>query len=77
MRCGNPGTPQLRKRDAVLQAAYLAHSERFKGEHPTPPKLPTVVGINLPKPQPPEPSHDLIQTPALLTNLHTEVSHSH
>ena len=65
------------KRAAVLQAAYLAHPERFKGKHPTPPRLPTVVGINLPKPQPPELSHDLIQTPALLTNLQTQVSHSH
>jgi len=65
------------QRAAVLQAAYLAHPERFKGKHPTPPKLPTVVGINLPKPQPTESSHDLIQTPELLTNLQTQVSHSH
>jgi putative transposase len=65
------------QRAAVLQAAYLAHPERFKGKHPMPPKLPTVVGINLPKPQPQEPSHDLIQTPELLTNLPTQVSHSH
>jgi putative transposase len=65
------------QRAAVLQAAYLAHPERFKGKHPMPPKLPTVVGINLPKPQPQELSHDLIQTSALLTNLQTQVSHSH
>lgn len=65
------------QRAAVLQAAYLAHPERFKGKHPSPPKLPTVVGINLPKPQPTEPPHDLIQVPELLTNLQTEVSHSH
>jgi len=65
------------QRAAVLQAAYLAHPERFKGKHPTPPKLPTVVGINLPKPQPTEPPHDLIQVPELLTNLQTQVSHSH
>lgn len=65
------------QRAAVLQAAYLAHPERFKGRHPTPPKLPTVVGINLPKPQPTEPPHDLIQVPELLTNLQTQVSHSH
>lgn len=57
------------QRAAVLQAAYLAHPERFKGKIPSPPDLPVIVGINLPKPQPPEPSHDLIQTPALLTNL--------
>ena len=65
------------QRAAVLQAAYLAHPERFKGKIPSPPDLPVIVGINLPKPQPSEPPHDLIQTPALLTNLHTEVSHSH
>jgi putative transposase len=65
------------QRATVLQAAYRAHPERFKGKRPTPPKLPTVVGINLPKTQPAEPPHGLIQTPALLTNLHTEVSHSH
>jgi putative transposase len=65
------------QRAAVLQAAYLAHPERFKGKIPTPPDLPVIVGINLPKPQPSEPSHELIQTPALLTNLNTEVSHSH
>jgi putative transposase len=65
------------QRAAVLQVAYLAHPERFKGKLPIPPKLPTVVGINLPKPQPTEPPHDLIQTPALLTNLQTQVSHSH
>lgn len=65
------------QRAAVLKTAYLAHPERFKGKQPTPPKLPTIVGINLPKFQPSEPSHDLIQTPALLTNLQTQVSHSH
>lgn len=65
------------QRAAVLRAAYLAHPERFKGKIPSPPDLPVIVGINLPKPHPSEPPHDLIQTPALLTNLHTEVSHSH
>jgi putative transposase len=65
------------RRAQVLQTAYLAHPERFKGKIPTPPDLPVIVGINLPKPQPSEPPHDLIQTPALLTNLQTQVSHSH
>jgi putative transposase len=64
-------------RAAVLQAAYLAHPERFKGKIPSPPDLPVIVGINLPKPKPSEPPHDLIQTPALLTNLQTQVFHSH
>ena len=62
---------------AASLAALLVNPERFKGKHPMPPKLPTVVGINLPKPQPTEPPHDLIQTPELLTNLQTQVSHSH
>ena len=65
------------QRAAVLQAAYAAHPERFKGKFPMPPKLPTIVGINLPKNPAPETADALIQTPALLTNLHTKVSHSH
>ena len=65
------------QRAAVLQAAYLAHPERFKGKLPVPPKLPTVVGINMPKPQPLEPPNDLILTTELLTNLQTQVSQSH
>lgn len=65
------------QRAAVLQAAYRAHPERFKGKHPTPPNLPTIVGINLPKTSSTETANALIQTPALLTNLNTQVSHSH
>ena len=65
------------QRAAVLQAAYLAHPERFKGKLPVPPKLPTVVGINLPKPLPLEPPHAPILTTELLTNLQTQVSQSH
>ena len=65
------------QRAAVLQAAYLAHPERFKGKLPVPPELPTVVGINLPKPQPLEPPHAPILTTELLTNLQTQVSQSH
>ena len=59
------------QRAAVLQAAYAAHPERFKGKHPTPPKLPTVVGINLPKTTTLEITDALTATPELLTNLHT------
>ena len=65
------------QRAKVLQAAYAAHPERFKGKHPMPPKLPTIVGINLPQNLVPETADDPIQTPALLTNLLTQVSHSH
>ena len=56
------------QRRRVLQAAYAAHPERFKGRMPTPPALPEIVGINLPKPQPTETTDDLTTTPALLTN---------
>ena len=68
-----------RQRAAVLEAAYRAHPERFKGKVPTPPALPTMVGINLPKPNriDKEIVHDLNTTPALLTNFSTEVSQSH
>lgn len=65
------------QRHRVLQAAYAAHPERFKGRLPMPPALPTVVGINLPQPQSTETTHDLTTTPALLTNFHNEVSQSH
>jgi putative transposase len=65
------------QRRRVLQAAYTAHPERFKGRLPTPPALPEVVGINLPSPQPEDTTHDLTTTPPLLTNFHNEVSQSH
>jgi putative transposase len=42
------------RRVQVLQAAYAAHPERFKGRHPTPPQLPEIGGINLPKLEPKE-----------------------
>jgi len=61
----------------VLQAAYAAHPERFKGRVLIPPALPDVVGINLPPPQPTEPTHDLTTTPASLTNFNNEVSQTH
>jgi len=37
------------KRQAVLQAAYHAHPERFSRGQPNPPRLPEQVGINAPK----------------------------
>jgi prevent-host-death family protein len=36
------------RRAQVLQTAYLAHPERFKGNMPSSPDLPVIVGINLP-----------------------------
>jgi putative transposase len=38
-----------RKRQAVLQAAYQAHPERFSRGQPVPPHWPEQVGINAPK----------------------------
>jgi putative transposase len=37
------------KRQAVLQAAYQAHPERFSRGHPAPPRWSEQVGINAPK----------------------------
>ena len=37
------------KRQAVLQAAYQAHPERFSRGQPVPPRWPEQVGINAPK----------------------------
>jgi putative transposase len=67
------------QRAQVLKAAYAANPARFKHRVPTPPALPTVVGINLPKSitQLKETAHALTTTPALLTNFLTEVSQSH
>ena len=39
-------------RQQVLDQAFVAHPERFTRRHPTPPALPVLVGINLPKPTP-------------------------
>ena len=83
-RLHDPGGGALRSRRAidaqrrrVLQAAYAAHPERFKGRLPTPPALPEIVGINLPKTQSTETTDDLTTTPALLTNSENQVSQSH
>jgi putative transposase len=41
---------QVTARQRVLDGAYAAHPERFVRGRPTPPLVPTVVGINLPAP---------------------------
>jgi putative transposase len=66
-------------RAQVLQQAYRAHPERFKGKMPIPPALPEIVGINLPKTNTKtENTHDLTSpTPELLTNFSNQVSQSH
>lgn len=65
------------QRRHVLHAAYAAHPERFKGRLPTPPAVPTLVGINLPPLKTLETPHDLTAASALLTNFSTQVSQSH
>jgi len=65
------------QRTAVLQAAYAAHPQRFKGRLPTPPALPQIVGINLPTTHSAETVNALITTTELLTNFHNQVSQSH
>lgn len=41
-------TQRYAARQQVLEQAFGAHPERFKGRRPQPPALPTQVGINLP-----------------------------
>lgn len=65
------------QRRRVLQAAYAAHPERFKGRLPTPPALPEIVGINLPKAQSVQTTDDLTAAPALLANSENLMSHFH
>jgi transposase InsO family protein len=65
------------QRAAVLQAAYVAHPERFKGRLPTPPALPQIVGINLSTTPSTETANALNATPELLTNFHSPVSQGH
>jgi len=65
------------RRRRVLEAAYVAHPERFKGRLPTPRPLPEIVGINLPRTQSTETTNGLIATPASLTNSENPVSQSH
>jgi putative transposase len=64
------------QRRLVLQAAFAAHPKRFKGRVPTPPALPEIVGINLPKSNT-ETTNELTTTPALLTNSDNQVSQNH
>jgi len=67
------------QRAQVLQQAYRAHPERFKGKMPTPPALPEIVGINLPKTNTQtENTHDLRKSaPELLTKFSNQVSQTH
>jgi hypothetical protein len=65
------------QRAAVLQAAYAARPQRFKGRLPTPPALPEIVGINLSTTQSMETVYALNATPELLTNFHNQVSQTH
>ncbi len=67
------------QRAQVLQAAFAANPARFKHRAPTPPKLPTVVGINIPKSvtKTQETSHDVDATPKMLTNFSNPVSQTH
>lgn len=67
------------QRAQVLQAAYAANPARFKHRVPTPPELPTVVGINIPKSitETQEIQHDVATTPEMLTNFSTQVSQIH
>jgi hypothetical protein len=46
----------------VLERAFLEHPERFTARPPSPPLLPTQVGINLPKPTQPVPGDTLRST---------------
>ncbi len=67
------------QRTRVLQAAFAANPARFKHCMPTPPDLPAVVGINIPKSitKTHEVQHEIAATPQLLTNFSTRVSQSH
>ena len=67
------------QRAQVLQAAFQANPARFKHRVPTPPELPTLVGINLPESiiQTQEIPHDVAATPEMLTNFSNRVSQIH
>jgi len=67
------------QRTRVLQAAFAANPARFKHCLPTPPDLPTVVGINIPKSitKTQEVQHEVAATAKMLTNFSTRVSQSH
>ena len=57
-------------RQAVLDQAFAMHPKRFGGRRPTPPALPTQVGINLPKPTPQvqgEPERSTLNSPQLVS----------
>ncbi len=67
------------QRTRVLQAAFAANPARFKHRAPTPPDLPTVVGINLPQSitKTHEVQHQVAATAKMLTNFSNPVSQSH
>ena len=75
----NRATTQQEQRAQVLQAAYAANPARFKHRVPTPPDLPTVVGINIPKSVTKIQAipHDVAATLELFTNFSNQVSQSH
>jgi putative transposase len=70
-----PSINEQRRR--ILQAAYGAHPQRFKGRIPVPPAMPQIVGINLPESSSMENTDDMTQTTALLTNPENKASQSH
>ena len=55
------------ERAAVLEAAYLAHPERFPHGPPAPPRSPSAVWINKPTSQPEPESSTTPRAPAVVT----------
>ena len=58
---------RLEQRASVLDLAFLAHPERFKGQRPTPGKLPDAVWIN----QPPTTVREQVAAPPISTPTQT------
>jgi putative transposase len=63
-----------RTRCATLDAAFLAHPERFKRVAPRPPELPVAAWINPPKQKE---SQTRIKLDACSLNINTQVSQTH
>lgn len=63
-----------RTRCATLDAAFLAHPERFKRVAPRPPELPVAAWINPPKKKE---SQTRIKLDACSLNVNTQVSQTH
>jgi putative transposase len=69
------GAPELtRTRCATLDAAFLAHPERFRNVAPRPPELPVAAWINPPKKKEPQ---TRIKLDACSLNVNTQVSQTH